>query len=178
MAAGKKRGGPEKPQEDRILARLVDDSTQVTTGLTSYTGLLGRSPKEGYWLLYATLDMSLSVEIREEDIVHSERLPPDKSPFGSLGGTQVFVRKDAKVTTTRTSHAHTKQEPDETSLISIFGWAADPFALNVTSPRRLASSTVWETGAVAVQRLSLVRAAIPASRRVLLAEATAWMPQL
>jgi hypothetical protein len=103
MATGKKGGGSEKPpQEDRILARLVNDSTQVTTGLTSYIGLLGRSPKAGYWLLYLTLDMSTSVEIREEDIVHSEQLPPDKSPFGSLGGTQVFVKRDARVTTTKT----------------------------------------------------------------------------
>jgi hypothetical protein len=103
MATSKKGGGHEKPlQADRILERLVGDTTQVTTGLTSYTGLLGRSPKEGYWLLYLTLDMSTSVEIREEDIVHSEQLPPDQSPFGSLGGTQVFVRKDARVTTTRT----------------------------------------------------------------------------
>jgi len=80
MATGKKGSGPEKSlQEDQILARLVDDSTQITTGLTSYTGLLRRSPKEGYWLLYPSLDMSLSVEIREEDIVHSEQLPPDQS---------------------------------------------------------------------------------------------------
>jgi hypothetical protein len=103
MATSKKGGGSEKPlQADRIMERLVGDSTQVTTGLTSYIGLLGRSPKDGYWLLYLTLDMSTSVEIREEDIVHSEQLPPDQSPFGSLGGTQVFVRKDAQVTTTRT----------------------------------------------------------------------------
>ena len=103
MATGKKGGGPEKPlQEDRILARLVDDSTQITAGLTSYTGLLGRSPKAGSWLLYLSLDMSLCVEIREEDIVHSEQLSADKSSFGVLGGTQVFVKKDAKVTTTRT----------------------------------------------------------------------------
>jgi hypothetical protein len=118
MATGKKGGGPEKPpQEDRIIARLAGDSTQVTTGLTSYIGLLGRSPKEGYWLLYPSLDMSTSVEIREEDIVHSDQLPPDKSPFGSLGGTQVFVRKDAQVTTTRTiSRTHAAGGDDEFDL--------------------------------------------------------------
>ena len=96
MAAGKKGNGPEKSlQEDRSLARLVDDSTQITAGLISYTGLLRRSPKQGYWQLYPSLDMSLCIEIREEDIVHSEQLPPDQSSFGSLGGSQVFVKKDA-----------------------------------------------------------------------------------
>lgn len=102
MVDNKKGGGSEKPlREDPIVSRLVSGSTQAPTGLTSYIGLLGRSPNKGYWLLYLTLDMSLSVEIQEDAIVHSEQLSPDKSPFGSLGGTQIFVKKDAKVTTTR-----------------------------------------------------------------------------
>src|SRR5712691_4696208 len=115
MADTKKGGGPEKSlREETILNRLVSDSTQVPTGLTSFVGLLGRSPKEGYWLLYRTLDMSLCVEIHEDDIVHSEQLPPDKSPFGSLGGTQVFVKKGAKVTTTRTvSRSHEAGATDD-----------------------------------------------------------------
>jgi len=51
MAAVKRRGGPETPpQEDRILARRVDDLTQITSGLSGYTGLLLRSPKEGHRL--------------------------------------------------------------------------------------------------------------------------------
>ena len=51
MAAVKKRGGPEKPpQEDRILARRVNDVTQITSGLAGYIGLLRRSPKKGHWL--------------------------------------------------------------------------------------------------------------------------------
>jgi hypothetical protein len=101
----KKDGGPpEKPklQEDAIVARLVRESTPAHVGLTSFTGLLGRSTKPGRWLLYPSLDMSLSVEIAEEDIVHSERLPAEQSPFGSLGGTRIFVKKGAEVTTTRT----------------------------------------------------------------------------
>src|SRR6185295_5918803 len=103
MADDKKGGGPKKPlQEDQIVQRLVSGVPQPPTGLTSFVGLLGRSAKAGYWLLYLNLDMSLCVEIQEDDIVHSEQLPPDKSPFGSLGGTQCFVRKGAKLTTTRT----------------------------------------------------------------------------
>ena len=106
--AEKKDGGPpEKPhlQEDPVVARLVSGS--APKGLTSFTGLLGRSTKPGRWLLYPSLDMSLSIEIAEEDIVHSEHLPAEKSPFGSLGGTRIFVKKGAEVTTTRTvSHTH------------------------------------------------------------------------
>ena len=101
MADDKKSNAPGKPQEEPILARLKSGSSQTPTGVTSFVGLLGRSPKPGYWLLYTSLDMSRSVEIQEADIVHSEQLASDQSPFGSLGGTRVFVKQDAQVTTTR-----------------------------------------------------------------------------
>ena len=116
MADDKKGGDPKKPlQEDQIVKSLMGDATQPPTGLTNFVGLLYHSSKAGYWLLYLTLDMSTCVEIQEDDIVHSEQLPPDKSPFGSLGGTQVFVRKGAKVTTTRTV-TRTHEAGDEFDL--------------------------------------------------------------
>jgi hypothetical protein len=97
-------GGPQKPplQEDRIVAQLVSGAAQAPTGLTSYVGLLSRSPTAGRWRLYLSLDMSVYVEFREEDVVHSEQLAADKSPFGGLGGTQVFVKKGAEITSTQT----------------------------------------------------------------------------
>jgi hypothetical protein len=103
MADKKNPGDPKQPlQEESIVARLTGGSGETPAGVTTYTGLLGRSSREGYWLLYPTLDMSTSLEIQEADIVHSEPLPPEQSPFGGLGGTRVFVRKGAQVTTTRT----------------------------------------------------------------------------
>jgi hypothetical protein len=99
----KEASGPHKPrlQEDRIVAQLVGSSGQAPAGLASYVGLLGRSPNQGRWRLYLSLDMSVHVEVKEEDIVHSEQLAADKSPFGGLGGTQIFVRKGAEVATTQ-----------------------------------------------------------------------------
>jgi hypothetical protein len=106
MADAKKNEGtgPQKAplQEDRIVAQLVSGAAQAPTGLTSYVGLLSRSPTAGRWRLYLSLDMSAYVEFAEEDIVHSEQLPADRSPFGSLGGTQIFVKKGAEVTATQT----------------------------------------------------------------------------
>jgi hypothetical protein len=110
--ADNKRDGT--PQEDAIISRLRPAPGQPPVGVTSYIGLLGKSPKEGYWLLYPSLDMSQSVEINEADIVHSEQLPPDRSPFGSLGGTQVFVKQNATVTTSKTvSQTHSANEPPD-----------------------------------------------------------------
>lgn len=103
VADKKSPGGPQQPlQEESIVARLKSASGGELAGLTSYTGLLGRSSKAGCWLLYPTLDMSTSLEIQESDIVHSESLAPEQSPFGGLGGTRVFVRKGAQVTSSRT----------------------------------------------------------------------------
>jgi hypothetical protein len=122
MADPKKPDKPSKPQEEEILSRLRSGSSPQTTGLTSYVGLLGRSAKAGYWQLFLSLDMSLSVEIKEEDIVSSEQLPPERSPFGSLGGTRVFVRKGAQITTTRvSSRTHQAGAADEFDLDVRFG---------------------------------------------------------
>jgi hypothetical protein len=111
MADSKKDKGDlsKSLREDPIVAKLKASGTPPV-GLAGYTGLLGRGSKEGYWLLYLNLDMSRSVEIREEDIVHTEQLPPERSPFGSLGGTRVLIKKGAQVTTTASaSQTHTAQ---------------------------------------------------------------------
>lgn len=104
-------------KEEPILARLRSKPGEPPAGLTSFVGLLGRSPKPGYWLLYLNLDMSRSVEIAESDIVHAEKLSPEQSPFGGLGGTRVFVKRDAHVThtATQTQEASTAA-PDEFDL--------------------------------------------------------------
>ena len=112
---------PENPkrqlQEESIITRLKSGAGETLGGVTTYTGLLGRSSKEGSWLLYTTLDMSLCIEVQESDIVHSEALPPEQSPFGGLGGTRVFVRKGAQVTTTRTlTRTHQAGADDEFDL--------------------------------------------------------------
>jgi hypothetical protein len=116
------------PQEDPIISRLRATPDQTPIGVTSYIGLLGRSSKEGYWLLYLSLDMTQSVEISEADIVHSEQLPAERSPFGSLGGTQVFVKENASLKTSKTvSKTHQANEPpDEFDLDVQLGGAATP----------------------------------------------------
>jgi hypothetical protein len=126
--ADDKKSTPGKPQEEPILARLKSGG-QTPTGVTSFVGLLGRSPKPGHWLLYLSLDMGRSVEIDEADIIQTEQLSPDQSPFGGLGGTRVFVKQDAKVTTTQTaSHTqHASAAADEFDLDIRLG-AAGPGA--------------------------------------------------
>ena len=125
MADDRKVGAP---QEDAILAKLRGSAGEAPVGVTSYVGLLGRSPKDGYWLLYLSLDMTQWVEISEADIVYSEQLTADRSPFGGLGGTQVFVKANASLVTSKTiSLVHPANEPpDEFDLDVELGAAATP----------------------------------------------------
>jgi len=119
-------------KEEPILSRLRDKPGEPPAGLTSFVGLLGRSPKPGYWLLYLNLDMSRSVEIAESDIVHAEKLSPEQSPFGGLGGTRVFVKRDAHVTHNATqTHKASETAPDEFDLDVRLGAEAQ-----ARSPRR------------------------------------------
>lgn len=136
MADSKKdNSDPSKSlREDSIVSKLKATGTPPG-GLASYTGLLGRSSKDGHWVLYLNLDMSRYVEVREDDIVHAEQLPPERSPFGSLGGTTVFVKKGAQVTTTTSVSQTHAAEGDEFDLdIRIGGGQQMVAAPNTNGP--------------------------------------------
>jgi hypothetical protein len=75
----------------------------LSEGITCLIGLVGQSTREGYRVLFLSLDMNSRVEIRDEDIVYSEKLSPEESPFGSLGGTRICVKKGADLDYTRTT---------------------------------------------------------------------------
>jgi hypothetical protein len=120
--ADKKDDDKTRPplKEDEVLARLKSGPGEPPAGVTSFVGLLGRGAREGSWLLYLSLDMSRCIEVNADDVVHSEPLTPERSPFGSLGGTRLFVKKDAKVVTIqRASRTRDAQE------------AADEFDLDI-----------------------------------------------
>jgi hypothetical protein len=75
----------------------------ISEGVTCLIGLVGQSTREGYRVLFLSLDMNSRVEIRDEDIVYSEKLSPEESPFGSLGGTRICVKKGATLDYSRTT---------------------------------------------------------------------------
>ena len=103
MADEKKREKPlrQKPlEEDSIASRIANGD--IPTGVAAYVGLLTRGAAEGRWRLYLDLGMTRCIECRDEDVVYSEKLSSEQSPFGSLGGTRVYVKKGAEIVTTRT----------------------------------------------------------------------------
>src|SRR5438552_415081 len=98
-----KKKGRAVPDE-KWVERLGGRKGEAPTGVTVYVGLLRQSPSDDdEYELYLSLDMRSCLRIRKEDVAHWEDLPPDKSPFGSLGGSRVYVRAGATIKSTRTA---------------------------------------------------------------------------
>lgn len=116
----------------------------LSEGVTCLIGLVGQSTREGYRVLFLGLDMNSRVEIRDEDIVYSEKLSPEESPFGSLGGTRICVKKGATLDYSRTTARKVQAEEltqDEFDLDiqlgrrGLLGGAGQEAALNYIETR-------------------------------------------
>ncbi len=98
----KKAPSTNAPNESWV-ERLGAGTSKTPPGVTSYVGLLRQSPGDPtLYELYRTLDMSSCLHIGKTDVVHIDELAADKSPFGSLGGSRVFVRRGAKIVSVKT----------------------------------------------------------------------------
>jgi hypothetical protein len=127
---------------EKWVEKLAPKPGQTPTGVRTFVGLLRQSPSDpDAYELFQTLDMGSSLQIRKEDVVHLEDLASDKSPFGALGGSRVYVRVGATITSLRTSTSTFTagtSAPDDFDLDIRLG-ARLPFA--ATSPQ-----TIPETG--------------------------------
>ncbi|MEP6600706.1 MAG: hypothetical protein ABJB49_02715 [Nitrospirota bacterium] len=145
MDEGKKKGnraGKPAPNQTWV-ERLGVQGAETPTGVTSYVGLLRKSPNdESVYELYLGLDMGSCLHIQKADVVHWEDLPQDRSPFGSLGGCRVYVRDGAKVKSVRTATTTFESRPSP----------ADEFDLDVRLGSRAAfastggNQTIPDTG--------------------------------
>jgi hypothetical protein len=87
---------------DQLVESLVPDPSQSPTPTVSLTGLLGRSAKEGYWRLYFSSTLERYAEFKEEDVLHSMKVPRALPPFLGMEATRVWIRHDAEIEYTRT----------------------------------------------------------------------------
>jgi hypothetical protein len=60
-----------------------------------------RSAKEGYWRLYFSSTLKRYAEFKEEDVLHSVKVPRALPPFLGMEATRVWIRQDAEVEYTR-----------------------------------------------------------------------------
>jgi hypothetical protein len=93
-------------EQSAFIERLVPNPAQ-TPEVRFVSGFLGRSAQDGYVRLYLTPDLNEYLEIREEDIVHTQALATEQNP---LGGHAVWMRRDATVQHTRTMSRQVQAE--------------------------------------------------------------------
>ena len=89
-------------REDALPQQLVPDPSNPPD-VVIYSGYLGKSTRDGYWRLYLNATMDNYIEVAETDISYSESLESRENP---LGGTILWVKKDAKIIHTQTQNAN------------------------------------------------------------------------
>jgi len=141
-------GGFQEPRPPfnatQIFAGPNDGLSQTYNGVPTFVGLQGRSQKAGYRVIYPTLDMGRYLEIAEADILETEELSPDHSPFGALGGTRVSVREAAPIFASR-AVSPTPEVDDEFDLdirLGASGWSAPLYAPGYEGEARQAKPIV------------------------------------
>jgi hypothetical protein len=92
-------GGRSLPQHPRV-GQLKPDPAQPAQQVTELTGLPGDSDRAGYQRLYLTAQLDYYAEFLTADIVYSDDVPADQSPFPGLEATRVGVRRDAAISYT------------------------------------------------------------------------------
>jgi hypothetical protein len=84
---------------DAIVERLVPDPS-VLPDVRVLTGFLGKSSRGSYWRLYVNPNFDDYVEFSEADVVHTHSIEADG---GRLGGSVVWLKREANVQRTRTA---------------------------------------------------------------------------
>jgi hypothetical protein len=105
--SGNEEFGTEGLQEDAFVEGLIHDPTQPAPPFGVFEGLLGKSPRRGYWRLYLDIELTRYLEFKEEDVLASATIPKKQSRLG-LEGTKLWLKRDATIT-----HTITKQKKVE-----------------------------------------------------------------
>ena len=95
MADGKKSTSENDGaalREDELV-RLTG-AAAATDGTYVLTCWLGKSPRTGFWRIYATPELDEYIEIAETDIVYSKPLNEAVAP---LGGTVIVIKASARL---------------------------------------------------------------------------------
>jgi hypothetical protein len=137
------RKGPDHQsplQQDAVVEKLVPEPASPPN-LKVLIGLLGRSPREGYWRIYVSAYLSEYFEFRSEDVCHHQRLEPDQSV---LGGTIVWVKDTAEIARGSSIAADTAQEFLQGEIArAMFSAARAPGAVLGGSRPWLAAVNTW-----------------------------------
>jgi len=91
--------GSTELRQDELIEKLVPDPA-APPDVIMLAGWMGKSHRAGYVRLYLTPLLNEYVEISEKDVLHHQPYPPAMNP---LGGTYVWVRREANLQHTQTA---------------------------------------------------------------------------
>jgi len=100
MAKSAGDGGPGDPDglpQHPYVERLKPDPAQPAKRVIDLTGLAGNSDRPGYQRLYLTTKLDYYAEFLASDMVHSEAVAADQSPFPGHEATRVSISRDATI---------------------------------------------------------------------------------
>lgn len=100
-------------RQDPIVDRFRPEPTQPAVSGVTLKGALGDSDRPGYRRLYFTRNLDYYAEFAVEDVLHSSRIPPEKSPFPDEEATAITLKRGANVEYTR---SRVVRAPDEFDL--------------------------------------------------------------
>ena len=132
---GGDEGAPERLPQDPYVERLKPDPTRPARRVIDLTGLAGNSDRPGYQRLYLTTRLDYYAEFLTSDMVHTEAVPADQSPFPGKEATRVSVSRDATI---HYIWARSPQPVDEFDLDIRLG-TPSPAAAVYAHPARLIS---------------------------------------
>ena len=87
------QGGDQPSAGADFITKLVKDPAEVPA-VARLFGFLGRSTQPDHTRLYLNPDLSLHLDIPDEDILLTQPVPKTQDP---LGGVHVWLKRDAKV---------------------------------------------------------------------------------
>jgi hypothetical protein len=100
MAKSAGGGGPVEPEglpQHPYVERLKPDPSQPARRVVELVGLPGNSDRPGYQRLYLTTRLDYYAEFLTSDMLHSEAVPADRSPFPGLEATRVSINRDSTI---------------------------------------------------------------------------------
>ncbi len=145
-------GGGASITPNAIVQNVVGDPNQLPNA-TVVVGLVGESPVDGCIRVYTNTELNSFVEIARADVLHQQPFPEETG----LGGSYLFIRRDAEVTVTRTQSQKMEAEFLRGPIASSYKAGALPaFQAKATRAAKLAVTDwfcwsgeqwLWCTGA-------------------------------
>src|SRR5438132_1239641 len=112
MSDPENKGGEEEFSQHPFVDKRRPDPSAPPLEALVLEGLGGNSDRADWVRLYFNKSLTYFAEIRREDIVYTESIPPENSPIPGMSATRLGIRRDAVIEYTRTKRARPRDEFD------------------------------------------------------------------